>query len=371
MTTLDKPAIMNFDVPPAMRPFTRTYTELPEKFSTRRIKGTEVTYTEGPFGAFFKQEVISEDWVVGWLDFVIEKPVDLFPITRDPLLALYIGLEGNIPCDLQGTDAKLMLPEKRLGFYYVPPNGFNCAQFEVKHYTALYISFTHSFVKNFRDKYKPFQQLLDVPLKQFHQYQEAMKAAAVPNREDIERYEEFGDMVEKQGNQEAAGKQGLLLPLGSEHKAIIKQMAGYDQNLSWLTSYLYGQIWLMIVNYFNQMTARAALPQKVLDAVDYIETNYAKPKKGQAITPKDVVTHLGTNARELNRLFKETFGRHMRDYLTDVRFAEARFRLRKTDAKLATIAEETGLAGASHLTKLIREEFKMTPKEYRERYRES
>lgn len=364
---MDKPAIMNFDVPQQMKHLTTHSSELPEKYSSYRIKGTVATYTEGPFGAFFKQEVLDKDWVIGWLNFDIQKPVDLFPITRDPLLALYIGLKGDIPCDLQGSDAKLLLPEKRLGFYYVPPNGFNCAQFKPFHYTALYVSFSHSFIIRFRDKYESFQPLLDVPLTQYREYAKAVAAAAAPPEEG---YKEFADMLEKQEKQEAAGKQGLLLPLGSEHNEIIKQMEGYDQNPDWLTSYLYGQIWLLIVSYFNRMTEREALPKEILAAVDYMQTNYASLNKNhQPITPTDVAAHLKTDARELNRLFNEFYGKNMREYLTEFRFSEARFRLRRTDNKLSTIAEETGLSGASHLTKLIKSEYGMTPAKYRSKYR--
>lgn len=369
MSTLDSPAIMNFQVLPEMEPFTTTSGVLPEKYSNYRIEGTTVQYTEGPFGAFFKQEVVDKDWIIGWLNFDIKKRTDLFPITRDPLLALYIGLEGNIPCDLQGSAEKLMLPEKRMGFYYVPPNGFNRAQFEPFHYTSLYISFSHAFITRFRNKYESFQPLLDVPLQQYHEYEQAFGTLAA-RQEEQARYNELGGMIDKQQNQENAGKQGQLLPLGSEHMDIIRQMQGYDQNPSWLTSYLYGQVWLMIVSYFNRMTERAQLSKDLLDAVDFIQMNYAAlNKKSQPITPTDVCGALKADPRDLNRLFNDRFGQNMREYLTNYRYSEAKFRLRRTDNKLNVIAEETGLSGASHLTKLIKAEHGMTPAEYRSRFR--
>ncbi len=369
MSTLDNPAVMNFNVPPEMERNTITSHTLPEKYKHYSIKGTDVTYREGPFGAFFKQEVVDKDWIIGWLNFDIKKKVNLFPITKDPLLALYIGLEGNIPCDLQGSPLKLMLPEKRLGFYYVPPSGFNKAEFEPYHYTSLYISFSHAFITRFREKYTLFQPLLDVPLQQYQQYSDAIKAAQAKGHEG---YREFGAMVDKQEKQEAEGVQGLLLPLGSEHTEIIRQMVGYDQNPGWLTPYLYGQIWLMIVSYFALMTERGALPKDVLRAVDYMQTHYASLNKNhQPVTPTDVVAHLKADPRELNRQFNETFGKNMREYLTDLRFAEARFRLRRTDNKLSAIAAETGLSGPSHLTKLIKAEYGLTPAQYRAKYRGS
>lgn len=371
MSAVDKPAIMNFDVPPELEQFTSTSNELPQQYNEYRIPGTEVLYREGPFGSFFKQEVMDKDWVIGWLNFDIKKKVDLFPITKDPLLALYTGIKGDIPCDLQGSDEKLLLPEQRLGFYYVPPNGFNQATFKPFHYTALYISFSHSFVTRFRDKYEFFQPLLDVPLGQFRQYEAAIAMQnAQLSPEELEHYKEFGAMLDKQEKQEEAGKQGILLPLGSEHNEIIKQMEGYDQNPLWLKSYLYGQIWLMIVSYFNRMTERGTIPKEVLPAVDYIETNYAALNKNhQPITPTDVAAHVKMDSRDLNLLFNKTFGKNMREYLTDFRFSEAKFLLRRTDNKINAIAQDTGLSGASHLTKLIKAAHGITPAEYRAKYR--
>lgn len=367
MSNLDKPAFMNFDVPEAVRPYTEHFDKLPGKYSKYRIEGTKVTYTEGPFGAFFKQEVVDEDWVIGWLNFDIQKPVDLFPITLEPLLALYIGIEGNILCDLQGSEQTLTLPENRLGFYYVPPRGLNCAQFKPFHYTSLYISFSHKFVTAFRDKYKYFQSLLDVPLKQFHDYELAMKAATA-KEEGLAGLKEFGDLVDKQENREAAGKQGMLLAPGSEHLDLIKQMKGEDRNPSWLRAYLYGQIWQMMVSYFKQLAERAQLPPKVQETIDYIETNYAEPNKNhQPITPTDVAAHVKMDSRELNKLFRDTLGKTVREYLTDFRFSEACFRLRKTDDKLSSIAEDTGLSGAPHLIKLMKSKHGITPAEYRAR----
>lgn len=369
MSTLDIPATMNFKVPAEMESATTKSDVLPDKYSKYRIPGTKVHYEEGPFGAFFKQEVIGKDWIIGWLNFDIKKYVELDPLTLDPLLALYIGQEGNIPCDLQGQAEQLTLPEKRMGFYYVPPGGFNRAFFEPFHYTSLYISFSHTFIKHFRDKNVDFQPLLDVAI---HQYQEYEKATNAPSsRDERERYLEFGTLIDKQENQEAAGKQGILLPLGNDHIEIIKQMAGYEQKPAWMTSYLYGQIWLMIVSYFNQMTERAKMPADLLKAVDYIETNYATVNKltGQPISPTDVVSFVKADARELNRLFNEEFKKNMREFMTDFRYSQAKFRLRRTDDKLSVIAEETGLSGASHLTKLIRNEHDMTPGEYRVKFR--
>ncbi|MGX5820281.1 helix-turn-helix domain-containing protein [Chitinophaga lutea] len=342
MSVKKKPAEMNFVVPDGVKA-KRKLTELPSEYRKFRIPGTVVTYVEGAFGAFFKQEVKTDDWIVGWLNFDIKEPCHLYPLTEEPLLALYIGLKGNIVCNLQGHGT-LDLPEKKMGFYYVPPGAFNDAVFEELHYTSVYISFAPHMLESFRDEYEQFRPLL----------QEALDAF-------------FGSAVERHAEVDEAGEQSRLLPVGRDQLQVLAQMESFDQGEHWRYSYFKPQIQLLVVNYFMRVMEYSKLQKDVREAVKYIEANFAHIPAGRqtAINPNDVSKATGIEKSELDRLFNEEFKKPVAKFLTDYRLQRALRLLTTTDIPVAQIPMECGLTDASHLNRLVRDETGQTPKQYR------
>ncbi|MBO9154531.1 helix-turn-helix domain-containing protein [Chitinophaga sp. GCM10012297] len=329
MHAVDRPAIMNFEVPDLMKQRVTISDKLPEPYSKYRIPGTVVHTTEGPFGAFFKQELRTDDWIVGWLNFDIKEHTFLYPITRDPLLALYTGINGNIPCELQGSAEKLMLPEKKFAFYYVPPMAFNRAEFAPAHYTAVYISFSPSFMQYFGNKYEAYKPL-----------------------------------VEKQLRGEQEGEQKNLIPLGNTARDIIQAMGSYRQAPAMFEPYLHGQVMLLTAHYFNLLMDRHEVPKTVLDACDFIQCNLTED-----IDTAFIARKAGTHKDALNKQFKEVYGKNVRQYITHVRLEEAEYRLLNTNELIWEIAAHANLTDASHLVRLIRGKHGLTPEEFREKHR--
>lgn len=70
---------------------------------------------------------------------------------------------------------------------------------------------------------------------------------------------------------------------------------------------------------------------------------------------------IGVSRRQLDRLFVARHGVSARAYWTEMRLQHARWRLLNSNHTLAVIADEVGMADASHLGRLFRARFGMTP----------
>lgn len=323
---------MNFDVPEHLKNHVirkKNADHLPPQYQSYRVPGTIVDYTEGAFGAYFKQEFICDDFIIGWLNFDIKEHIFLFPITETPLLALYTGISGDIPCELQGSAEKLMLPEKKFAFYYVPPMAFNRAEFAPAHYTSVYISYSPSFMQRFSSKHEAYKPLVDKQLR---------------------------------GEQE--GEQKNLIPTGHPEKDILQAMRSYDQDPSMMDLEMQAQVTRLTVKYFNLLLTRHQVPQTLVNACDYIQENL-----GEDLNTALIARKVGSHSLALNKLFKDNYGKNVRQYLTQKRLEEAEYRLRTTSELVWEIAAFTNLTDASHLVRLIRAKHGMTPEEYRDKHK--
>lgn len=320
---------MNFDVPEHLKNRITVSDRLPAQYLSHRVPGTKVHYTEGPFGAYFKQEFECKDFIIGWLNFDIKEHVFLYPITETPLLALYTGISGDIPCELQGSAEKLLLPEKKFAFYYVPPMAFNRAEFAPAHYTSVYISYSPGFMQYFSSMHEDYKPLVDKQLR---------------------------------GEQE--GEQKNLIPTGNHEKELLKEMRSYNESAAMLEPTMRGNVMLLTARYFNLLLNRHEVPQTLLHACDYIQENL-----GEDLTTAVIARKVGSHSLALNKLFKTTYGKNVRQYLTQKRLEEAEYRLRTTNELVWEIAAFTNLTDASHLVRLIRAKHGMTPEEYRDKHK--
>ena len=69
-------------------------------------------------------------------------------------------------------------------------------------------------------------------------------------------------------------------------------------------------------------------------------------------------------------MLKECKGMTLRQYIIAYRLKAAKRALELTAKSIAEIAEETGFTDASYFTKTFRQSFGMTPKEYRNMFKD-
>ena len=96
-------------------------------------------------------------------------------------------------------------------------------------------------------------------------------------------------------------------------------------------------------------------------ALDYIRANLS-----EEFTIQDLVRVAGTNKSKLQNGFKIIKGQTINEYIQSYRLDTARHLLASTDLSVSEIVYEIGLSNRSYFAKQFKEEFGMTPSEYRE-----
>jgi two-component system response regulator YesN len=95
-------------------------------------------------------------------------------------------------------------------------------------------------------------------------------------------------------------------------------------------------------------------------AIHYIEENY---KEECRLT--DVAAHVHLNSSYFSVLFKKTVGESFTRFVTRVRMDKAALLLRNTDMKIFEIACAVGFDEPNYFTNVFKQQYHMSPKEYR------
>ena len=109
-----------------------------------------------------------------------------------------------------------------------------------------------------------------------------------------------------------------------------------------------------------------ALPARMVEALDsYIRENFT-----EEISNTEIGAIFGYHPFYVSRMLKEKKGITMRQYIINYRLKAAMRMLELTKKSIAEIAEETGFTDASYFTKTFRATYGVTPKEWRNQFKE-
>lgn len=109
-----------------------------------------------------------------------------------------------------------------------------------------------------------------------------------------------------------------------------------------------------------------ALPSRMVESLDaYIRENCA-----EEISNTEIGAIFGYHPFYVSRVLKEKKGITLRQYIIAYRLKNAKKMLELTKKSMAEIAEETGFTDASYFTKTFRQAFGVTPKEWRNKFKE-
>lgn len=98
----------------------------------------------------------------------------------------------------------------------------------------------------------------------------------------------------------------------------------------------------------------------VNEALHYLYNNYTKQ-----INVTQIAKNLRVNRSYLSRIFKESIGMTIKDYLLELRINHAADLLSMSNLPIEVLALESGFTNAEMFSKLFRKERGKTPKEYR------
>ena len=109
-----------------------------------------------------------------------------------------------------------------------------------------------------------------------------------------------------------------------------------------------------------------ALPARMVEALDA----YIRENCGDEISNTEIGAIFGYHPFYVSRMLKEKKGITLRQYVIGYRLKAAKRMLELSTRSAAEIAEECGFTDASYFAKTFKSAFGMTPKEYRNQFKE-
>ncbi len=108
-----------------------------------------------------------------------------------------------------------------------------------------------------------------------------------------------------------------------------------------------------------------ALPGRMVEELD----NYIRENCADEISNTEIGAIFGYHPFYVSRILKERKGMTLRQYIISYRLKNAKRLLELTDKSTAEIAEECSFTDASYFAKTFKAAFNMTPKEYRNTFK--
>ncbi len=178
-----------------------------------------------------------------------------------------------------------------------------------------------------------------------------------------EEYNE--ELCHKSGLEEPLDKWILLPDMEAERDSFIR-MANIFTSAegSYLAeiSALFKLIMLKII----ETADKNALPARMVEALD----NYIRENAGDEISNTEIGAIFGYHPFYVSKVLKDKKGITLRQYIIAYRLKAAKRMLELTDKSAAEIAEECGFTDASYFTKTFKNAFGITPKEYRNSFKD-
>ena len=109
-----------------------------------------------------------------------------------------------------------------------------------------------------------------------------------------------------------------------------------------------------------------ALPARMVEALD----SYIRENAGDEISNTEIGAIFGYHPFYVSKVLKDRKGMTLRQYIIAYRLKSAKRMLELTDKSAAEIAEECGFTDASYFTKTFKNAFGITPKEYRNGFKD-
>jgi AraC-like DNA-binding protein len=110
----------------------------------------------------------------------------------------------------------------------------------------------------------------------------------------------------------------------------------------------------------------SALPARMVESLD----TYIRENCSEEISNTEIGAIFGYHPFYVSRVLKEKKGITLHQYIISYRLKAAKKLLENTKKSIAEIAEETGFTDASYFTKTFRQAFGITPKDWRNKFKE-
>jgi AraC family L-rhamnose operon regulatory protein RhaS len=118
-----------------------------------------------------------------------------------------------------------------------------------------------------------------------------------------------------------------------------------------------------VVNVNELSLPKAQTDQIISEIIAYLHNHYTDD-----LQISDLERQFALNRTTLAERFKEVTGQSVMSYLRNLRLRTAASLLQETKVPVSEICERVGFGDISHFGRVFKEEFSLTPKEYRDQF---
>lgn len=101
--------------------------------------------------------------------------------------------------------------------------------------------------------------------------------------------------------------------------------------------------------------------------VDKVHT-YVSEHLSEELSRDEIASNVYLNPVYLSRLFRQTTGQTLTDYIIQIRMEQAQALLKETNLKVSRVAENVGYSHYSHFSKVFKNAVGVTPQQFRKKY---
>ena len=172
-------------------------------------------------------------------------------------------------------------------------------------------------------------------------------------------------LCHKDGVEGLLNKHILLLDMESERDTFIRMANIFTSAEGHYRAQLSAMFKLILLKVIETADENA-LPARMVEELD----NYIRENVSDEISNTEIGAIFGYHPFYVSRMLKERKGMTLRQYIIAYRLKCAKRMLELSDKSAAEIAEECGFTDASYFAKTFKATFGMTPKEYRNSFKE-
>lgn len=213
-----------------------------------------------------------------------------------------------------------------------------------------------------------------MPYKLKSKYVRAVVVTFDPTDEQAEPAERISPVAVADYNESLCHKSGISAPLDnyilltemeSERDAFINMTEIFTSAEGLYRAELSALVKLMMLKVL-EISDESALPLRMVEALDgYIRENCA-----DEISNTEIGAIFGYHPFYVSKVLKDKKGMTLRQYIISYRLKRAKRLLELSDKNAQEIAEECGFTDASYFAKSFKSAFGMTPKEYRNNFKD-
>ena len=157
----------------------------------------------------------------------------------------------------------------------------------------------------------------------------------------------------------------LIEDMEAERDGLLRMNNIFTSSEGYYLAELSAMLKLLLLKIVN-LTDESALPSSMVENLD----GYIRENVQDEISNTELGAIFGYHPFYISRMLKSKKGITLHQYVISYRLKCAKRLLECSDKSIADIAEETGFTDASYFTKIFKAQLGMTPKEYRNSFKE-